>query len=384
MSASFLKFVGSDGSAYWRAAGKKPILAQLSDLARLSVRYRWPPYHYFRHELYAAGAGGNVLDYLPPRLVNQFVNDINPLASLIETEDKVRFFRIAEAHGLPTVPCLAIVDRKTGVETMDGEPVSFRALVERLRNAGHSSLFVKPVDGYSGRGAATAAIATDGIAIRGRTVRSLDELNAALFIGEKFSRFLIQPRVRQHAILERLNPTSVNTIRIDNLILDDNQNATNGALLRLGSGRTETDNWAGGGILVPIDLESGRLHAVGMTKPGPDGGGRFRQHPVTGHAFAGVVLPHWEEVRALARNAAAALKPLRYVAWDISLTEEGPLIIESNATTPDFFMLQQAVGGLRETPIGRAALARNKARGWRGLVRDMSNPSRVKAARAAR
>jgi Sugar-transfer associated ATP-grasp len=62
-------------------------------------------------------------------------------------------------------------------------------------------------------------------------------------------------------------------------------------------------------------------------------------------------LPYWDEVKNLAARAARAVAPLRYVGWEIALTNDGPVVIEGNDPS-DVSMLQDGVGGLRDTPLG--------------------------------
>ena len=44
----------------------------------------------------------------------------------------------------------------------------------------------------------------------------------------------------------------------------------------------------------------------------------------------GFQLPVWTEACQLAREAARLFLPLRFVGWDIALTETGPVLVEAN------------------------------------------------------
>lgn len=41
-------------------------------------------------------------------------------------------------------------------------------------------------------------------------------------------------------------------------------------------------------------------------------------------------MPHWPEVRDLALRAAAAFPWVRFVGWDIAISEGGPVLVEGN------------------------------------------------------
>jgi Sugar-transfer associated ATP-grasp len=68
----------------------------------------------------------------------------------------------------------------------------------------------------------------------------------ALFSRSRYQEFIVQPEIIQHELLNRINPSSVNTIRIDTFIRG-NDVINNAAFLRMSNGSHYTDNWAKGG-----------------------------------------------------------------------------------------------------------------------------------------
>src|SRR5262249_2075648 len=79
------------------------------------------------------------------------------------------------------------------------------------------------------------------------------------------SEYRVQPIVIQHPLLASLASTSVNTVRIDTYLAGDTVHF-NKAVLRVGNGIACTDNWASGGLIVKIDLETGMLRGAGKIK----------------------------------------------------------------------------------------------------------------------
>jgi hypothetical protein len=57
---------------------------------------------------------------------------------------------------------------------------------------------------------------------------------------------------------------------------------------------------------------------------------RYEAHPESGARIAGVFLPFWTEVREGLLEVCRAVPFLRYVGWDIIITEDGFKILEGN------------------------------------------------------
>ncbi|MBQ7866276.1 MAG: carboxylate--amine ligase, partial [Clostridia bacterium] len=118
---------------------------------------------------------------------------------------------------------------------------------------------------------------------------------------------------------------SVNTCRIATL-LGDTQQGIVYAFLRIGNGKV-VDNVDCGGMAARIDLESGTLLTVGADKQG----NTFDKHPKTGTPIVGFTIPYWEEAKAMCLEAAQKVPQMRFVAWDVAITPEGPTFIEGNS-----------------------------------------------------
>lgn len=99
------------------------------------------------------------------------------------------------------------------------------------------------------------------------------------------------------------------------------------ALLRLPRQNAAVDNLSAGGLGTDIDLSSGRMQAA---RDWVDLHTHHDRHPETGGHIAGVILPEWPAIKALALRAHAAAGDWFTLGWDISLTEHGPCLIETN------------------------------------------------------
>ncbi len=136
---------------------------------------------------------------------------------------------------------------------------------------------------------------------------------------------IIEERVIQHPKMMEMCPTSVNTIRIATLLGDKKQGIVY-AFLRIGTGNV-MDNVDQGGMAARVDLASGKLLTVGADKKG----NTYTEHPITHTPIIGFEIPYFEEAKAMCLKSAQKVPQMRFVAWDVAITEKGPVFIEGNS-----------------------------------------------------
>lgn len=136
---------------------------------------------------------------------------------------------------------------------------------------------------------------------------------------------ILEEIVVQHPRMASLCPTSVNTCRIATL-LGDKQQGIVYAFLRIGNGKV-MDNVDCGGMASRINLETGKLMTVGADKQG----NTFIKHPMTDTSIIGFQIPYWEEAKKMCMEAAMKIPQMRFIAWDVAITENGPTFIEGNS-----------------------------------------------------
>ena len=136
---------------------------------------------------------------------------------------------------------------------------------------------------------------------------------------------ILEEVVEQHPQMASLCPTSVNTCRIATL-LGDKQQGIVYAFLRIGNGKV-MDNVDCGGMAARIDLASGKLLTVGADKQG----NTYLKHPITNTSIVGFQIPFWEEAKQMCMEAAQVIPEMRFIAWDVAITPDGPTFIEGNS-----------------------------------------------------
>ncbi len=136
---------------------------------------------------------------------------------------------------------------------------------------------------------------------------------------------ILEEIIVQHPEMARMCPTSVNTVRVATM-LGDKQEGIVYAFLRIGNGRV-MDNVDQGGMAARVDLETGTLKTVAADKAG----NVYERHPMTGTEIIGFAIPCWDEVKAMCEKAMRKVPQMRYVAWDVAVTADGPRFIEGNS-----------------------------------------------------
>lgn len=177
----------------------------------------------------------------------------------------------------------------------------------------HGRAFIKPVTGSCGRGALLLS----------REEGDADALFARLLPSLPM---ICEEVILQHGATARFNPTSLNTLRLQTVCTAEGVRVFY-PFLRMGRYGRVTDNGAAGGVIVPVDAESGALAAIGRDEAGR----YYTEHPDSGVPFAGAVLPRWEECLRLGERLARRIPTTRSVGWDLALSEEGWVMVEANA-----------------------------------------------------
>lgn len=300
----FKRLVRMDWKAMWKTtkivkerSGKSRVWL-LFDMLRCALKYNAGYVDYKIAEMYRL-TDEQKKTQITRGLSNTIVRRMNDKAYWYLFDDKSTFNELFKEE----------VGRAWMKVTPDTSPDAFTTFLSR-----RPDIIVKPLEGSSGVG--IERIAADQW--RGREEAFLRELNQK---GD----VIIEERVVQHPRMMALCPSSVNTIRIATLLGDKKQGIVY-AFLRIGNGNV-MDNVDQGGMAARVDLESGRLLTVGADKQG----NTYTEHPMTRTPIVGFEVPFFEEAKAMCLAAAQKVPQMRFVAWDVAITEKGPVFIEGNS-----------------------------------------------------
>jgi hypothetical protein len=192
--------------------------------------------------------------------------------------------------------------------------------VEPAEAAFDGVYFIKPTLA-SGGGRQVARISVrDGAPFLGETPSSWQELQSR-YAGD----FILQQPLVQHPALAAINPSSINTLRIMTLRLDEPWVVS--SVFRLGSAGSHVDNMtSGGSVVCGVDRE-GRLNAWASDR----NDNRVFTHPDSGYRFDGQEVPGIQDAWDLVLQLHRGLRYFDLASWDIAIGPDSrPTMVEVN------------------------------------------------------
>ena len=161
---------------------------------------------------------------------------------------------------------------------------------------------------------------------------SMEKINPKDFKGNLY-KYLIKKNLRlieevvvQCDEMNKLYPYAINTVRVITVYRYDNDVKIVAAYQRIGNHGYIVDNYNGGGMVVPINEKTGIIEYPAVDKLK----NVYYKHPMTNTSIVGFKIPQYKKVIELAKKAAKTVEEVRYVGWDIAITDKGPVIIEGN------------------------------------------------------
>lgn len=148
----------------------------------------------------------------------------------------------------------------------------------------------------------------------------------------KKGQYLLEEEIKQHDYVNEINPNAVNTFRIITLYKD-------GVVYILANS-----------FRISLDLNPAiqcrdsylRLDEDGkpLCKFIDDDGVIYDKHPLTGFDFNSIdKIPFVKEAYDMVKEAALLVPEIRYIGWDVAITNDGPCIIEGNEF-PSYGLIQ--------------------------------------------
>ncbi|MFW3537918.1 sugar-transfer associated ATP-grasp domain-containing protein [Vagococcus fluvialis] len=151
-----------------------------------------------------------------------------------------------------------------------------------------------------------------------------DSISNLEMLESDFDNLVIQRILKQHKDLAAIHESSLNTVRVLTINLDEKIQVVS-SVVRMGVGDSRIDNCDSGGIVSGID-KNGCMKNVAY-----DGNGkRFDIHP-QGYDFRGREVPSFEKIIETVKTEHYSFPHSKIIAWDVSVDENGaPVIIEAN------------------------------------------------------
>ncbi len=172
----------------------------------------------------------------------------------------------------------------------------------------HHSIIVKPIDECCGKGVEKLEV----------DKKNIKEIYNNLI---STNRILVEEVATQCKEISKLHPSSINTIRMVTL-----KGEIVAAFLRIGNNNNVVDNFNHGGLVAPINIETGIIDYLAIDKAG----NIYEKHPLTNESILWFKIPKWPRIKRYIKQACNEVPEIGYIAWDVSLGEKGPFLIESN------------------------------------------------------
>ncbi|MFZ5523100.1 MAG: sugar-transfer associated ATP-grasp domain-containing protein [Pseudomonadota bacterium] len=198
--------------------------------------------------------------------------------------------------------------------------------LERELDAYHDFV-IKPAQGSGGNGiiVIVGRSGRDWLGISGKIYtlydlqKHISDIIFGVFSFDLGDRAIIESRIIQHAEMQELSPLGLADVRV--IMCDDMPVMS---MTRIPTRQSDGKaNLHQGALGVAIDIASG------ITTHGRFLGEPIDRHPDSGIHLIGRTLPFWPEIIELAQLAARAV-PLKYLGVDISISPDGPQLLEIN------------------------------------------------------
>ena len=165
-----------------------------------------------------------------------------------------------------------------------------------------------------------------GLGVQKIYVKDITDVSAT-FKEYKKNKYLCEELLTQCKEMAEFNDTSINTLRVVTLITADDEVKVMGGLLRVGRKGRIADNFHHQGIASFIDPVNGIVCTAGIDKTNT----RRVIHPDSKKQLVGFKIPMWDEIVDTVTKAAKVFPDMRYIGWDVVITEDYKVaLIEGN------------------------------------------------------
>lgn len=280
------------------------------------------------HQYYGGFSNNFSVKYIPEDIYHPIIADaLNEKKQWPALLDKNLLYSLFSEFKQP----ITIINNINGHYYFNGNLISKKDAIKYCLN--YKFIVIKPsIESGGGKGVIGLSL------INGLTDFDNMPLDGLFDLYSK--NFIIQEKVCQHPELKKLNPTSLNTLRILSYLKEEQVHVLS-SIIRIGKTGSFTDNNSSGGISCGIHND-GSLKDCGYVQSG-------KQRFITdsGIQLKGVIIPKFDEAMNMVKKMHCKIPYFKLVAWDITIDEfSEPLLIEYNTYRMGISSLQLANGPL--------------------------------------
>ncbi len=286
------------------------------DMIRCAIKYGSGYMDYFEFEFYLLNKDERAT-YLTGRYNNEIVKKYNKKEDWYKLDDKVEFNNLFKEY--------------LGREFLDLRNVSFKEFKEFIMDK--DKIVVKPLNNCGGKGIEVIDIDKSKLKNEYNILKIYNTIM-------KKEQFLVEEYIVQHEEMSKLYPNSVNSLRVFTF-LDDNGNVqVLNVILRIGN-NGNVDNFSSGGMYTFVN-EDGEVYVPAIDEDG----NIFEKHPVTRENIVGFKIPNYDKIKPYMEKLAKVVPSIRYVGWDLVVTNDELVVIEGNQF-PGVFQVKPSISGIK-------------------------------------
>ncbi len=202
---------------------------------------------------------------------------------------------------------------------------NINSIIETCKVQG--GLVVKPVSGAQGKGVVIIKAKDNKIFANNKRVNR-NEIREFL---SNLDNCIITEFIKQGEYANSLYQDSTNTMRIVAMMDPKTHKPFIARAAQRIGGKASggLDNFSIGGYSANINVDTGVLSAA-ASKAGTEKLVWYDRHPDNNAPIKGVQVPRWDEIKSKLLNTMEALPYLKYVGWDVVLTDDDIVVIEGN------------------------------------------------------
>ena len=161
---------------------------------------------------------------------------------------------------------------------------------------------------------------------QGKGVRVLptateEEFNSALEQIARVENGVVEEYIIQHPDIARLNPEAVSIVRFYSVVSPEASYLF--APVFTAATNKDISNGCQDALTAMIDIRTGEVISDAVDQNNLVD---YAEHPVTGVPFKGLKMPFWQETIDMMRKAVPVAPKTSTSAWEVAITEDGPLI----------------------------------------------------------
>ena len=288
----------------------------LFDMAKCALKYGSGYMDYFEFEFYLLNDEERST-YLTGRYNNEIIKKYNKKEYWHILSDKVEFNNRFRDY--------------LGRDFIDLKTASFKDFKEFISNK--DKIIVKPVNSCGGKGIEVISLDKDKLKNEYNILKIYNKI-------VKNEQFLVEEYIVQNKELSRLYDKSVNSLRVLTFLDDKGKVHIMNTILKIGN-NGDVDNFSSGGMYTFVN-EQGQVYVPAIDEKG----NIFSKHPISKENILGFNVPNYDLVLPFVTELAKMVPEVRYIGWDIVLTEDGILVIEGNEF-PGIFQVKPSISGIR-------------------------------------